>query len=230
MAGMQMTLDLGVGAEVARLRDRLAATDTAWAPVPVREPTGQLVKSMLSSRTKDAVSLAAYERLIAAYPDWSALAEAAAADVESLIAEVTFPEKKTPEILDALRRIRAERHGFDLSFLGRLPVEAALAWLERLKGVGRKISASTLNFSTLCRPAFVVDTHVLRVLRRLGLVALGADIFRVYEAVMEATPGWSALDYREFHILLKRHGQNFCQHDRMACPPCPLRDLCRSAG
>ncbi len=229
MAHMQMSLDLGTGTEIDRVRDGLAATEPVLDEIAVREPAGQLVKSMLSSRTKDAVSLAAYERLRAAYPSWSVLAEAGAREVEALISEVTFPERKAPQILDALRRIRTERHGFDLDFLGRLPVEAALAWLERLTGVGRKISASTLNFSTLFRPAFVVDTHVLRVLQRVGVVGMEADIPRTYDAVMAATPAWDAHDYREFHILLKRHGQTLCQHDRMSCWSCPLRASCRTA-
>lgn len=225
---MQMAFDLGARTEIERIRDRLAVTAPSYDWVPVREPVAQLVKSMISSKTLDAVSFSAFDRLVDAYPDWKALMQADAADVTAVIADVNFPERKSPEVIEALRRIWAERGSFDLNFLSGLTVTAALAWLERLKGVKRKIAASTLNFSTLNRPAFVVDTHVKRVMRHIGMVSPNADTFRVYDQVMEATPDWGARDYVDLHVLVKRHGQTFCQDGRTACRCCPLRMDCRT--
>ena len=67
-------------------------------------------------------------------------------------------------------RSACAREGSNLDFLGDHPVEQGLRWLEEIYGVGRKIAAATLNFSTLRKRAMVVDTHVLRVLRRFGFV------------------------------------------------------------
>jgi endonuclease-3 len=71
--------------------------------------------------------------------------------------------------------IAADDPDFDLSPLGEQPIEDALAWLERLPGVGRKVAASALNFSSLAIPAFVADTHVLPVLGRFGVIDAKAD-------------------------------------------------------
>lgn len=103
----------------------------------------------------------------------------------------------------------------------------AFIWLERLPGVGRKVAASTLNFSTLQRPALVIDTHVGRVLKRLGLVGARAEIVAMYDAVMNAAAGWSALDLTDLHIWMKRLGQTLCRPSGARCEGCPLRDICR---
>lgn len=226
---MQMAFDFGAVADMARVREQLSGFFGRPGRGSLRAPIGQLVKSLISSRTLDEVSLAAYRRLVAAYPEWSALAAASAGEVEALIGTVTFPDVKARHLGDTLRIIGASHPDFDLAFLGRLGVDEALAWLERLPGVGRKVSASTLNFSTLDMPAFVVDTHVLRVLSRYGFVRNTADTRNAYDAVMAASPRWSAAELAEFHILMKRLGQTICRHDHARCSDCPIRRRCKAA-
>ena len=121
---------------------------------------------------------------------------------------------------------RRERPDFELDFLGALPLEDALAWLERLPGVGRRVAASTLNASTLGRPVLIVDSHVLRVLRRLGFVGPAAEALAASEAVTAAMPHWSGDDFLAFHIAAKRLGQTLCRPEAPACTRCPLRRDC----
>ena len=195
-------------------------------PVARRTPTGQLVKSIISARTRDAVSTAAYDALAARYPDWGMLAAAPVAEVRRTIAEVTYPEDKADYLTAALREIGRERPDHRLEFLGALPLRHALAWLERLPGVARKVAASTLNSSTLARPVFIVDTHVLRVLRRLRFVRGSADYREASEAVTAALPDWPGDDFLRLHILTKRLGQTICRWDVPECARCPLADDC----
>jgi endonuclease-3 len=93
---------------------------------------------MISGRTRDAVSQAAYGRLVATFGSPRSLAAAGAGRVRSVIGDVTFAEVKAAHLVAALRRIGAERRGFDLDFLGAMPLDDALAWLERLPGVGAR--------------------------------------------------------------------------------------------
>lgn len=227
---MQMVFDFGAVADMARVRDQLRCVFGRPDRGSARAPIGQLVKSLISNRTLDEVSLAAYQRLVETYPEWSALAAASTSDVEALISDVTFPDVKARHLGDALRVIEACYPDFDLDFLGRLSVAEALAWLERLPGVGRKVSASTLNFSTLDMPAFVVDTHVLRVLGRYGFVQNTADTRTAYDVVMAASLRWSPAELAELHILMKRLGQTICRHSRARCPDCPIRRRCKAAA
>lgn len=191
-----------------------------------RSPVGQLVKSMISARTRDAVSTAAYDRLVACYGGPAALARASAAEVARTIGDVTFAEAKAAQLVAALGRIAATDGGFALPRLAELPLGDALAWLERLPGVARKVSASTLNASTLRRPVMIVDTHVLRALQRLGFVPGTADYRAASEAVTAAMPSWAGDDFLGFHIAVKHLGQTVCRWDVPDCAACPLVEDC----
>ena len=181
---------------------------------------------MISGRTKDEVSRQAYNKLVEHYPDYTALTDAAPKDIQRIIARVTFSDVKATWVSQALHMIRARVGALDLEFLRDWPVELALAWLENLPGVGRKVSASTLNFSTLRRPALILDSHVLRVLRRLNFVPPNADAETAFEIMMPALAHWSADDLSELYCLLKTLGQIHCTHYRAHCAACPLQSLC----
>ena len=193
-----------------------------------RTPVGQLVKSLISARTRDGVSLGAYRRLGARYRDAVALSHADAVEVRRLIDDVTFAEAKAANLVAALRTIAADG-GFALAHLATRPLDDALVWLELLPGVARKVAASTLNASDLARPVMIVDTHVLRVLQRLGAVSRTADYRAASEAVTAALPHWSGDDFLAFHIALKALGQHACRWDMPMCAVCPLARDCPTA-
>lgn len=224
---MQQHFAFGTG-DIGRWQAGLMPMLDDIGVLPRRRPIGQLVKSLISGRTLDAVSLAAYRRLGARYRSAAQLAHADRADVTTLIAAVTFPEAKAEWLLATLRRIEGERPDFDLDDLRYAPLADALAWLERHPGVGRKVAASTLNASTLARPILIVDTHVLRVLVRLGFVDRRADYRAASEAATAAMPGWTADDFLLFHIACKRLGQRICRVEAPACAQCPLAADCPS--
>jgi len=102
-----------------------------------------------------------------------------------------------------------------------------MTWLQGLPGVGCKVSAAVLNFSTLNRRALVVDTHVHRVARRLGLVGRSTLPSEAYAMLMaEAPSNWTSEDLFEFHWLLKKLGQSVCTEAQPACALCPMREDC----
>lgn len=223
--------DRDAARDAARFDDWRARLGPVAVPARRRTPVGQLVKSLISARTRDAVSIAAYRRLGARYGSAEALARAEPAAVEAVIADVTFAADKAERLVAALRAVEAEDGGFALDHLAVRPLAEALAWLERLPGVARKVAASTLNASTLARPVMIVDAHVLRVLARAGAVRPGADGRAGSEAVTRAMGGrWSGDDFLRFHIALKRLGQQMCRWDAPDCAACPLAGACRTAG
>ncbi len=197
---------------------------------PRRSPIGALVKSLISGRTLDVVSLAAYNRQCRRFPSPAALARATPAAIRRAIAEVNFAEGKARWLARSMAQIARERPDFDLDILGEIPLEAALAWLERLPGVGRKVAAATLNGSRLGRRVFIVDTHVLRVMQRLGFVGDHADIRITSEQVTAGAPDWDGDDFLMFHVATKRLGQTFCRPETPDCAHCPLAFDCPSAG
>lgn len=216
--------------DIARWQQALEPMRALAGPLPRRSPIGALVKSLISGRTKDPVSLAAYDRLVARFGTPGQVLAAGPTEVLRQIHAVTHAEDKARYLIGALGRIAAERKGFDLRFLADIPLGEALGWLERLPGVGRKVAAATLNASTLDRPVLIVDTHVLRVLQRTGFVRRSAEARDASEAVTAAMPEWQGADFLDFHIGTKKLGQTLCRFDATDCTRCPLRTDCRSRG
>jgi endonuclease-3 len=224
---MQLSLALDPDPLVAQAHKRLLAAFGSFAHSPRMEPVDQLIKSMISSRTYDEVSWAAYLRLEARYHPWTRLIEAPPAEVQQTIATVTYAEEKAAWLPETLRRVWDRAGSLSLAFLAEGTVEAAHLWLRGLPGVGDKVAAAVLNFSTLGRPVMVVDTHVWRVARRIGLAPRNADPEGVRLAIMAAAPlGWGADAFFDLHWLLKRLGQHLCQAHHTRCAACPLAGLC----
>jgi len=225
---MQESFDFGA-AEVLRWREKLTPSLGRLVDPPRRSPLGQLVKSLISGRTRDAVSLAAFHRLLVCWPRPDALASASPAAVEREIALVTFAEVKAEHLVETLAMIAGDHPDFDLAFLGAMRVEDALAWLERHPGVGRKVAAATLNASTLKRPVFIVDSHVHRVLVRLGFVGEKASARAASELVTASARFLDADGLLELFAQMKRLGQTICRFEQAHCTICPLAGGCRTA-
>jgi endonuclease-3 len=223
---MQAPFDFSQAADLRFIRDRLSSQFGRIPDGERLDPVSQFVCSFLGSRTPDQTSWNAFARLVVRYRNWDAVADAPEADIEALIHEVNFSERKAPELKAALRKIRACYGKISFDFLIGLDIEQALSLLQQIQGVGPKIAAATLNFSSLYGRAFVVDTHVLRVLRRFGFVGANAEPEAAYDAVMAVADDFDADGLRELHWYLKSLGQKTCSHAQARCASCPLSDIC----
>ena len=209
----------------ARVIDLL---DGAYGTPPWRphgDPMAELLLTVLSQNTSDTNSGRAFIRLLATFPDWQSIAAADVRDVERAIQPGGLAPTKAPRLQAILREVWSRRGSFDLSFLKKMPIEEARAWLRSLPGVGPKTAACVLLFS-LGRPALPVDTHVHRVAIRLGLVPEKTSAERAHE-LLEAM--LTAEQVYPFHIQLIKHGRRTCSAQRPKCPACPLRTVCLSA-
>ncbi|MBI1778206.1 MAG: endonuclease III [Proteobacteria bacterium] len=214
---------------LAEIHARLLATFGPQRDTWRLDPTSQLVNAMISSKTRDEVSLRAFRRLMHSYASWDLLVHAAPATVEQIIQPVTFAELKAIQLPRALRMIAARTGSLDLHFLMDWDEEMAMQWLNGLPGVGAKIAATVLNFSSLRKRTLAVDTHLLRIGERLGLLPGGADYERGYDRFMHRVPDdWTGNTLYEIHWLLKYLGQSICTHASPACADCPLQDICPS--
>jgi len=220
--------------ERARIREIIARLDDAYGVPewrPHHDATSELVLTILSQNTSDANSGRAFVRLLEAFPTWDAVMDAPLPNLIAAIQPGGLAPTKAPRIQAALRDIKTRSGGFDLSFLGDLPLEDARAWLRGIHGVGPKTVACVLMFA-LGRPAMPVDTHVFRVSTRLGLIPTRAG-----RAAMTAEKAHDLLealvppdDFYAFHIGLIKHGRRTCGAQRPRCADCVLADICPSVG
>jgi endonuclease-3 len=189
---------------------------------PHLAPVDELVSTILSQSTSDTNRDRAFYALKDKFPDWPDVMNAPESAVRDAIHPAGLANQKAPRIQAALRFIVAERGELTLDFLAEMPMEEALAWLMRMKGVGRKTASIIMLFS-FGRAAFPVDTHVHRLTRRLGLVGpkVTADkAHTILENMGEADT------YYAFHLNLIRHGREVCTARNPRCAMCPLQAQC----
>ncbi|MEM8726729.1 MAG: endonuclease III [Pseudomonadota bacterium] len=229
-----MQLDLGPDARTDVLRRTQAALIARFGRIvrPTekrRAPEWVLVHGVIGAQTKTAASNASTDALIAEYGSWEAVAAVPVADLEERLWRQTFPNVAAERLKACLNAIIDARGAVDLRHLSNLPTDEAMAWLETLPGVARKISAGVMNASTFDRRVMVIDGHHRRIMQRMGLVPAKADTARAYDALMPIVPqDWSGADMDEHHLLLKKLGQTLCRPRTPHCEDCPVRADCET--
>ncbi len=189
-----------------------------------KDPMSMLVDIILSHRTRDEQTAAAYDNLLKRFGSWEVVRDAPTQEVQDAIANVNFPEVKAPRLQKIMREITEERGNLNLDFLRNLPVEEGAVWLNRFDGVGPKTTACVLLFS--CRKAILpVDTHVWRVSIRLGLIGKKVTADNAHALLQALLPNDPQTIYN-FHKALLRHGQRVCVYERPRCNQCMITELC----
>lgn len=191
------------------------------------DPVSEMVNALISCRTRDEITRRVFLSLRRQSGRWENVRDASETVIEAAIEPVTHARDKACRLRTSLTMITASFGRLTLQPLEDYTVREALHWLERLPGVGRKVSAATVNFSSLQKPALVIDTGCLRLLHRLGFIGRRDKQRRAYETLMPLLPlDWQAAKFAEYHQLLKRLHKTHCTRHDPACPCCPLKELC----
>ncbi len=193
-------------------------------PFSSKDPMSQLVDIILSHRTRDEQTAAAYENLLRVFGSWEAVRDAPTEAAQDAIANVNWPETKAPRLQTIMRQITRERGNLNLDFLYDLPVDESAAWLNRFEGVGPKTTACVLLFSCQ-QPLLPVDVHVHRTSGRIGLIGEKVSAEAAHKLLQALLPQNARVIYN-FHKALLRHGQRICVFERPRCSKCSITDLC----
>lgn len=191
-------------------------------PWPVLD---ELVFTILSQNTNDRNRDRAYAELRGRFPDWASVAEAAPDDLADAIRVGGLADIKTRYIQTALERAYRDRGEYSLDFLTDLPDPDALEYLREIPGVGAKTAHCVLAFA-LARDVFPVDTHILRVSKRLGLIPPKTGLTKAHGLWAAIVPDGLAYS---LHKNIIRHGRKVCRARSPLCSECVLVDLCPSA-
>jgi endonuclease-3 len=151
------------------------------------------------------------------FPDCASLAQADPSQLEDLIRSTGFYRAKARNLLAMAQQVQ-ERHG------GKVPVE--LAALTALSGVGRKTANVVLGTAFGRAEGVVVDTHVKRLTRRLGMTT-STSPEQIERDLMRVIPRteWVDLSHR-----LIQHGRRVCLARRPRCEACTLAPICPKVG
>jgi len=189
---------------------------------PDSGPISVLVQTILSQNTSDTNSRGAFVSLLSSFGRWGNVVDADIGAIEHTIRHGGLGRVKAVRIKQALKEIERKRGRLELDFLSRLNLSEARDWLEQLPGVGIKTASCVLLFS-LGMPALPVDTHILRVAKRLGLISSKTSPKQAHQLLGELVP---RQDVYQFHILTIEHGRRVCRAQRPLCHHCVLKEIC----
>lgn len=208
-------------ARAARTRKILAGLQAAYpdahCELNFRNPLQLLIATILSAQCTDKRVNLVTADLFQSYPGAKDFANAELTELEQAVKTTGFFRNKAKNIQACCRALVA-KHGGD--------VPRSMAELTALAGVGRKTANVVLGNAYNINVGIVVDTHVTRLVNRLGLTEQ-SDAVKIEQELMTLVPReqWTL-----FSHWLIWHGRRRCGARRPDCAGCEIAKLCPSAG
>ncbi|HEX7470826.1 MAG TPA: endonuclease III [Verrucomicrobiae bacterium] len=208
-------------AKSARLKKIIAALQRAYPDAHCElnhtSPLELLIATVLSAQCTDKRVNIVTKELFKKYRAAADYANAPLAELEQAIKTTGFFRNKTKNIQACCRKL-VERHG------GQVP--RTMEELIQLDGVGRKTANVVLGNAFDINIGVVVDTHVTRLVSRLGLTKQ-QDAVKIEPELMALVP---QKQWTLFSHWLIWHGRRRCDARRPDCENCEIKSLCPSAG
>lgn len=201
--------------QIARLLKQ--AYPDAQCALVHRSPFELLVATILSAQCTDERVNQVTRELFAKCPTPQALAALPLPALERMIQSTGFYRNKARNLRACCQKL-VEEYG------GEVPAD--LEKLVHLPGVGRKTANVVLGTAFGIPSGIVVDTHVARIVRRLGLTTQ-KDPVKIEQDLMQQLPKREWIDFA--HRLIW-HGRRVCKARRPLCDQCVLAPLCPKIG
>ncbi len=179
-------------------------------------PFELLVAVRLSAQCTDARVNLVTPALFEKYKTLDDYCNADVKDIEKLIHSCGFYKSKAESIVDMAQGIR-DRFG------GVVPDN--IDDLITLNGVGRK-TANLIVGDVYGKESIVVDTHMIRISNRLGLVA-EKDPKKIEFALKKIIPPDEGSDFCHRIVLF---GRDVCSARKPMCETCPMAEFCKKVG
>ncbi len=198
-------------------RELLKQYAQAHCALDHKNPYELLIATILSAQCTDVRVNMVTPGLFRQYPTPAAMADARLSDVEEAVRTTGFYRNKAKNIQGASRIIEDQHRG---------QVPRTMEELTRLPGVARKTANVVLGNAFDTNVGVVVDTHVSRLSRRLGLTK-HTDPKKIEQDLMTLIPRdqWTMLAH-----LLIHHGRAICNARKPQCDGCSLAKLCPQIG
>jgi len=186
-------------------------------PAPMEESRDAfpvLISTIISLRTRDAVTRTVSRQVLKRAPDIDAMISIDTAELEQLLRPAGFYRQKAGQMKRIATILKND-------FGGRVPDD--MGSLLSLPGVGRK-TANFVMGMVFGVPSICVDVHVHRISNRLGLVDTRSpeETESALQILFRETE-WTGIN----HIMV-RFGQKVCRPAKPLCNKCPLHDQCPS--
>ena len=171
-----------------------------------------LIGSILSAQCTDKRVNMVTPGLFRKYPDLKAFSQASEEELQDDIRSTGFYRNKAKAIINCSRQIIRMHAG---------EVPCKMEELIKLPGVGRK-TANVIIGNHFRKPGVIVDTHIMRLSRRLGLTR-NSDPVKIEFDLRECIP---ERDWTFFSNSLGDHGRSICKARKPLCSKCGISRIC----
>lgn len=178
------------------------------------EPYQLMIAVRLSAQCTDARVNLVTKPLFQKYTTLQAFADADLAELEQDVKPCGFYKMKAKSIKEACQRLLTVYHGI-------LP--NTMDELLTLPGIGRK-TANLLLGDVYQKPAVVVDTHFIRITKRLGLTT-EKDPPKIETDLRKLLPPEESSAFCHRIVLF---GRDVCRARKPQCEACPMQEICPS--
>lgn len=186
------------------------------------DPLDALIATILSQNTTDKNSYRAYQNLKNSFTTWEDVAAANQKTIEQKIRIGGLAKQKAKAIKTLLNELKKKNGKINLEYLNKLSNAEIIKELTNFNGVGVKTASCVLLFS-LNRNICPVDTHVHRVLNRIGVVSTKSPD-KTFEFINNFIPEETAYS---LHTNLIKLGRDICKAGKPICSACPLLSICK---
>ncbi|HZE86828.1 MAG TPA: endonuclease III [Methylomirabilota bacterium] len=178
-----------------------------------KTPLQLLIATILSAQATDKVVNTITPELFKKYKTAEDFANAPVEDIDAMVKRVNFHSNKAKNIKAAAQMIVEKHHG---------KTPETMEELDALPGVARKTANVVLGNAFGKAEGIVVDTHVMRLSKKLGLTDQ-TDPVKIEQDLMKIVPREKWIDFS--HLLIN-FGREYCPARPHKCDNCPLGDLC----
>lgn len=178
------------------------------------KPHELMIAGRLSAQCTDARVNLVTPELFSKYRSVDDFAEAELSELESIIKPCGLYKTKAKSIKEMCIRLRDVYGGV---------IPETIEELTTLPGIGRK-TANLVMGDVHHKPAYVTDTHCIRICGRLGLTDSKEPV-KVEMQLRDVIPPEKSSDFCHRLVLF---GREFCKAPKPKCEGCPLYDICRS--
>lgn len=180
--------------------------------IQTRDPFKVLVATILSARTNDKTTAKASERFFERVKKIDDIDKISEKEIQKLIYPVGFYKNKARFLKQLPKTIKQEFHG---------KIPNTVEKLIKIKGVGRKTANLVVSVG-FNKQAICVDTHVHRIMNRLGYVKTKTP----FETEMELRKKLPNKYWTTINSILVAFGQNLCRPIGPKCCSCPVYGYC----
>ena len=187
------------------------------------DPLDLLIATILSQNTNDNNSYSAFLNLKNRFATWNDMLKVELEEIKDLIKVAGLTNQKANAIISFLNQLIEKNGNVSLKFINNMSNNEILEFLTIQKGIGIKTASCVLLFA-LERNVCPVDTHVHRLVNRLGIVNTKNPVDSFYK-LNENFP--KANIAHQFHTNLILHGRNICRPKNPFCNDCLCINLCK---